>query len=107
MRRERKAYQRDYAKKYRAKHKDKLKAVYRKGNLKKYGISIERYNELVEVQKGRCKICGLEKILCVDHSHKTGMVRGLLCVSCNSGIGFLKDNIEFLKKAILYLAYEV
>lgn len=70
-----------------------------------YNITKEEYNKLFEKQTGRCAICFSEsKIkLSVDHCHKTGRVRGLLCRKCNLGIGFLKDSVEFLNKAIKYL----
>lgn len=73
---------------------------------KKYGISLKERNKILKQQNGKCKICGLkfdENIKkCVDHSHKNEKVRGILCNSCNSGIGFLK-NIKNLKSAIKYL----
>ena len=67
-----------------------------------YGLSIEDYNDLYDQQKGCCAICGkhqleLSKILFVDHDHKTKAVRGLLCFSCNSGLGFYENH----KKNIL------
>ena len=81
-----------------------------KWQLKKYKMTLEDYNKLVENQKGLCAICENEpggmsnskKRLSVDHNHKTGKVRGLLCGSCNVGIGNLK-NINNLKSAIKYL----
>jgi hypothetical protein len=57
-------------------------------------------------QAGLCKICLIEltlKASCLDHCHKTGFVRGCLCRSCNTGIGYFKDNVETLQKAIDYL----
>ena len=52
-----------------------------------------------------CPVTGEEssKSLCVDHCHKTGKIRGVLCRACNSGIGHLKDDISLLKRAIVYL----
>lgn len=63
---------------------------------------------LVEAQRGRCAICSrteaeLGEQLCVDHCHDTGRVRGLLCRSCNLGIGYLKDNSERVWQAFAYL----
>mgnify|MGYP001585018387 CR=1 FL=1 len=57
---------------------------------------------------GRCKICNvhqkeLKHQLGVDHNHTTGKVRGLLCGSCNKGLGLFKDSIELLLKASYYL----
>jgi uncharacterized protein YlaI len=59
-------------------------------------------------QKGCCAICGkhqtiLNKTLNVDHCHKTGKIRGLLCTNCNHGLGKFYDNAEVLKVAINYL----
>lgn len=50
-----------------------------------------------------CDICGSKEKLCWDHCHKTNKFRGTLCNSCNVGIGFLKDDISILKKAITYI----
>ena len=70
-----------------------------------YSISIEEYNELFTKQGGVCAICGREskKSLGVDHEHKTGKVRGLLCSNCNTAIGQLNDDPKLLLKAIAYL----
>ncbi len=102
---------------YKRYHKtDKYKKSYWNSHLKrKYGISIEDYQMMLEVQQYKCKICGcdgpnrdwLEKeqraILFVDHNHTTGVVRGLLCNTCNVGLAMFKDNIEHLTSAISYL----
>lgn len=60
-----------------------------------YGIDIPQYNRLFEQQSGRCGICKahqseLKKALAVDHNHKTGLIRGLLCHKCNLAIGLLR-----------------
>lgn len=72
-----------------------------------FGLTIEQYDVMLKDQNNCCYICeGKEKTkrsLAVDHCHKTGKVRGLLCTKCNQGIGHLNDNIEYLKKAIEYL----
>ena len=75
---------------------------------RKYGISLEDYNEMFYEQHGSCGICGkhqeeLRGRLCVDHSHETGEVRGLLCQECNSALGMLGDSIESIQKAMEYL----
>ena len=78
----------------------------RKSDLKKYGITIVEYELMEKKQNCRCAICGKKqsgKKLAVDHCHKTGRVRGLLCGNCNSGIGKLNDDVEILKKALKYL----
>lgn len=70
------------------------------------------YYKMYEEQGGVCKICSLpetkgrgakNKRLAVDHDHKTGKVRGLLCGNCNTGIGLLKDDWKILTLAIIYL----
>jgi hypothetical protein len=70
---------------------------------RKYGIELKDYKELCKQQKFKCQICREFKTLCVDHCHHTGKIRGLLCRTCNSGIGLLKDNPAFLSNAIEYL----
>ena len=74
----------------------------------KYGIDHAQYNELLVKQKESCKICGihhslLSKRMAVDHCHETGKIRGLLCSSCNSILGYAYDNTNTLEKAIQYL----
>lgn len=74
--------------------------------LKKYGLTKEQNELLYKKQEGKCAICNiffLRKDLVVDHNHTTGETRGLLCNSCNRGIGLLKDNVEILFAAQQYL----
>lgn len=65
------------------------------------------YNEILKKQENKCKICGTDN--CgkrgwhVDHDHKTGLVRGILCLKCNSLLGMSNDNVEILYLAIQYL----
>ncbi len=66
---------------------------------KKYGLAPEEYQELMS--RG-CEICG-GAAEAVDHDHITGVVRGALCLSCNSGIGMLGDSPALLEKALDYL----
>lgn len=82
----------------------------RKWQLEKYGLTSEQLNELENKQDHKCAICkktnmkeGVRKRLCVDHDHQTGRVRGLLCDSCNRGIGLLKDDPDLLEVALQYL----
>jgi hypothetical protein len=74
---------------------------------RKFGITLEQYDELLRAQGGFCAICGEtncdSRALAVDHDHKTGKVRGLLCGNCNRGIGNLRDNQAILQRAIEYL----
>lgn len=65
------------------------------------------YYELFSKQNGRCAICGVPSAhLKVDHDHKTGCLRGLLCHSCNVGISWFQDNPMLLKNAASYLSQE-
>lgn len=75
---------------------------------KSSGATLEDFNTMFENQQGYCKICGkhqanLKRALNVDHNHKTGKLRGLLCNSCNLGLGMFKDNLILLELAIKYL----
>ncbi len=76
---------------------------------KKYGISPEDFDRMLDVQRGVCALCGEGASDSrgfrphVDHCHETGKVRGILCGPCNRGIGQFKDSIELLQKAIRYL----
>lgn len=96
----------------------KYKKLWKDGKIRdsvykrKYGISLNQYNSLLESQKGLCKICGTSDPkghgskngrFCVDHCHDTGIVRGLLCHHCNIGIGAFNDDTVKLAKAIDYL----
>ena len=89
---------------------------YRSYELKKrHKITLEIYNKKLEEQNGLCAICGMSgnfsRNLAVDHDHSCcnhdkscgKCLRGLLCTACNSGLGSFRDNIESLKKAIIYL----
>lgn len=75
--------------------------------LRRYGITLAQYNEMLESQGGVCYICKgacpTGRRLAVDHCHTTGKVRSLLCTQCNKGLGNFKDNSDLLEKAIEYL----
>jgi hypothetical protein len=86
----------EYAERYRERAR-------RRKRPRKYGISEEIYEYMVADQAGRCLVCRRKSKLCVDHDHQTGIVRGLLCHSCNTGLGFFKDNPVLLRRAIVYL----
>jgi hypothetical protein len=80
----------------------------RAGHLKrKYGITIEQYDAMLEAQGGGCFICGRpprEDIsLHVDHDHFTGQVRGILCFRCNNALADFQEDPILLAKAAAYL----
>ena len=101
-----------FGKEYHAKWYKANKVRARDNQLKyKFGITLEEYNRINQSQGGVCAICkGLNEIrkngtidLAVDHNHKTGKVRGLLCGNCNRSLGGFKDNPALLSKAIRYI----
>ena len=77
---------------------------------RKYGLSYDEYHAMLDAQNNECAICGYEfgqkkGDIHVDHDHKTGDVRGLLCTHCNRGLGFFKDNAESLINAANYIKF--
>jgi len=98
------------SKKWAENNPKKKKESQRERNLKfKYNLSIEKYETLLRGQKYCCGICGSaspgahKQMFCVDHSHDTGKIRGLLCNNCNRGVGLLGDTPSRLYEAFLYL----
>lgn len=75
--------------------------------LRKYGLSLDQFKNMVREQEGRCAICRKpfknSSDIHVDHCHQTGAVRGLLCFLCNQGIGKFKDDVRLLELAASYL----
>lgn len=94
---------------YRAKNKEKLAQYeFARGLRRNYGITVEQYDTMYNNQKGCCAMCGkhqteFKRRLHVDHNHVTGEVRSLLCTRCNPLIGYAKEDVENLQKAIEYL----
>lgn len=87
-----------------AEYREKIKLAAR---LRRYGISPEHYTQMLEDQDGACAICQrtpTERELGVDHCHKTGRIRGLLCADCNGAIGMLQEDPAIMRRAIRYLA---
>jgi hypothetical protein len=75
---------------------------------KTFGMTLEDEAAMRAAQGGVCAICGRpptgkQMVLDIDHDHKTGIIRGLLCGSCNRALGLLKDDVSVLEKAIAYL----
>lgn len=86
------------------KHPDKRAASHRRHWLKKrYGLSESEFAEMVATQAGGCAICGSTEKLGVDHNHQSGAIRGILCTSCNSALGFLVDQPDLFEIALAYL----
>jgi len=78
-----------------------------RGSIKKYKMTIDKYDLMLEEQNNRCAICycqfcKLEKPH-VDHNHKTGAVRALLCRHCNTAIGSLKENMSIVVNVLVFL----
>jgi hypothetical protein len=84
---------------------------YKSAIKKRYGMTVEKYDEILKLQNGVCAICktscshgvSFGKRLSIDHDHTTKFVRGLLCQKCNRGLGLFNDDIEKLKSAIRYI----
>lgn len=81
-----------------AKHK-------RQNKIRRYGLTPERYAEMVAKQGGACAVCLSvpDRDLDIDHCHTTGVVRGLLCNRCNRALGHLKDSTVLLERMLKYL----
>jgi hypothetical protein len=101
----------EYKKEYFNKNKERI----RNNTLKnKFSITLVQYNEMFEKQGGLCAICKQKqeqislryKNLAVDHNHKTGKIRGLLCSKCNKAIGLLNDDFSIVEAALNYLREE-
>lgn len=106
-----------YTKMYKETPHYKCKRCIRDGNIRRNfaGMkSMECYENMKQQQNNVCKICNKEesivsnnsnaiKSLAIDHCHKTGKVRGLLCQSCNAMLGYSKDSVDILLSAIMYL----
>jgi len=96
--------------------RDCLTEVSHEAQVRRLGCSTEQYQELLDKQNGRCAICGVgdghrscrgnKCRLAVDHDHRTGAIRGLLCNNCNRGLGRFKDSLAILESALRYLKRE-
>ena len=103
----------EYNKRYRQAHRAAYGTDYHMADLqRKYGLTTYDLAAMAEKQDHRCAICGekekeqrngLVKHLAVDHDHKTGRIRELLCTACNKGLGHFQDDIDLMLKAIAYL----
>lgn len=97
-------------------HKERRKLQARRSFLlKQFGITIEDYEKLLQKHNHQCEICRnkfkkvkdkenrVRQDTCIDHCHKSGKIRGLLCLNCNSALGYFKEDVDILKGAIKYL----
>lgn len=96
-------------KRWREANPEKVARLAHRRRLKKYGLTEGRYDLLIDKQGNACAICraafilGVLKDVHIDHCHRTGVVRGLLCSRCNLGIGLFKDDHERLSAAAEYV----
>jgi len=101
-----KAYKKDWA----GRHPDKLREYGRRSRLvqtcKLAGITVEQYERALERSGGFCEICGKrpeKRRISIDHGHKTGKFRGLICNRCNTILGLSDDSSTILYKCANYL----
>lgn len=94
---------------YYYRHRERALAAMRALN---YGCTNDELDAMFATQQGKCAICQMPEVtthkgrprqLSVDHDHVTGKIRALLCVACNTGLGFLRDDPAVLEAAIAYL----
>ncbi|MFA6082647.1 MAG: endonuclease VII domain-containing protein [Patescibacteria group bacterium] len=114
---EKRAYGRNYYKRNRKKllakantyhnlHKEeRIRKSYEWRLKTRYNLTEAQYEQMIEAQQGYCALCKNKPTgrLCVDHNHKTGKVRELLCVRCNAGLGNFTESLDKLYSAIEYL----
>lgn len=98
-------YRKEYEEKYPEKfHSRRFKELMWRIKVK---MTYDDFKQMLKKQDNKCAICGKEETkrrMSVDHCHKTGKVRGLLCQLCNTSLGGFKDDVAILKKAIKYLS---
>lgn len=93
---------------FRSRHPEKVREARRRKTIRAYGLTLEQYEAMKKSQKNRCRACGGPpdgrwKKLHIDHDHKTGRVRGLLCGKCNCAAGYLKDSPQKARALAKYL----
>ena len=101
-------YDKKRSKKYYLKN-EKRELTRARGFKRKYNLTLEEIDAMLFRQNFSCPICRKDLRIFrrhIDHNHKTGKIRGILCGACNAGIGMLGDNVEVLSKAIDYLQRE-
>lgn len=76
--------------------------------VRKYGLTVDQYNDMLTEQNNCCKICNVEldmaKHTHIDHCHSTGEVRSILCAPCNQALGLLKEDISIMQRMIDYVS---
>jgi len=93
-----------------------LAVLNHEAQMRRHDSSTDVYQTLLQKQQGRCAICGKsvghksclgqQCRLAIDHDHRTGAIRGLLCNNCNRGLGRFKDSVTLLQAALRYLQRE-
>lgn len=93
----------------RLKGRENIRKIVEKNRIKTYGINDIEFKSMLKSQNYKCALCDklfdVERNIHLDHNHKTGKVRAILCHHCNTGLGLFKDSIELLQKAISYLKW--
>lgn len=100
----------DGMRRWRERNPERAKSTARRnGLLRRRGITVAQYDEMLQRQDSACAICGCSEaestkgVLEVDHDHESGRIRGLLCGRCNLSIGKFDDDVALLRSAIRYL----
>jgi hypothetical protein len=102
---------RSYQQRYYAENQDAVSQRRREGHrVRRYGVTPERFAQLLAGQGGKCAVCATpeprgKSDWHVDHDHATGIVRGILCITCNIALGMLHDDPARCRKAAEYLAF--
>ena len=88
---------------------ERVKEIQHRSKLKRnYNLTVEEYKQLLQFQKNKCGVCGIILTMpCIDHDHQTGKIRGILCNSCNTGLGMLGDNLDNIINAFNYLKQSI
>ena len=99
----------EYVRAYRKRRRQEIRGLGRNAYLKRvFGITLEDFEAMLSAQGGGCAICGRAApegtSLHVDHDHETGVVRGLLCFTCNGALGMFTENEEYLARATDYVS---
>lgn len=90
-------------KKWASRNPSKVLSIRRRFKLRKYGITEAEYGQILQLRGGVCAICKKPAHFRIDHCHRTGVVRGLLCHPCNTILGLAKDNPKVFEAAKAYL----